>query len=57
MKNLPKCEYCGSETKFTWIKATTYGYYDLVCSKCHKHQNINKEELNLLIEQNKDKLD
>ena len=46
---LPKCQYCGNQTKLEKLEDSHGGSYDIVCSKCYKHQKINLLKTWLLI--------
>lgn len=56
MFKLPKCQFCGNQTKLEIMEDSHGGSYDIVCSKCNKHQEIGLIKSWILIKFNKNKV-
>ena len=53
MFKLPKCKYCGEQTKIEIMENSFKNSYDIVCSKCKKHQPLGFIKTWLLVKFNK----
>ena len=56
MFKLPKCKFCGQQTKLEKMESTYHESYDIVCSKCGKHHPIGFIKTYIYIKFNKNTL-
>jgi hypothetical protein len=54
---LPKCDFCGENTKIVSIECTQPDVYEIVCCKCARHQDFSFRDIDKIYKLNRKIID